>query len=225
MTLAGQAVGPLVPTHTVVWPVHFVLLGQVLRVWVPPGKTQVQVGWAWQVVGPLSPVHVMVCPVQVIESGQVVRVVIIVVVTVCVVFPQTVENVVSDSVGVGVGVSVMDSEEIVEMIEDSEDVKTMEDCDEEDSTEDEDEIISDDEDGGDVYVLTSEVVRGAVELSTEELDGRTVVLASDGTVVVVSVGQARIVLGKTSSDENVASVRICMLFSYSIDINVLSNEC
>lgn len=44
-------------------------------------------------------------------------------------------------------------------------------------------------------------------------------LDSDDAVIVVSVGQARIVLGKTRSDERVASVRTRMLFSCLIDIN------
>lgn len=48
----------------------------------PPGKTQVQVGFALHGEGPFDPVQVVVCPEQVTSAGHVVIVVIEVTVTV-----------------------------------------------------------------------------------------------------------------------------------------------
>jgi len=48
----------------------------------PPGKTQVQVGFALHGNGPADPVQVVVCPEQVTSVGQLVKVVIEVTVTV-----------------------------------------------------------------------------------------------------------------------------------------------
>ena len=63
VTLAGHTDGPWFAVHVVVWPVQVTLAGQTEAVWVPPGRTHVQVGRAEHGNGPELPVQVVVCPV------------------------------------------------------------------------------------------------------------------------------------------------------------------
>lgn len=57
VTPTAQAVGPSLPVHCVVWPLHTQLVGQLVGVCVPPGSTQEQLSPSEHGSGPSVPVH------------------------------------------------------------------------------------------------------------------------------------------------------------------------